>query len=353
MKTFFLAAAPVVSVIVLCVFAFLFSACYALKQGSYMMGYLSKAVPLEKLTSGGDADEKTALFINRVNDIRFFAMNDLGLKDTKNYTKYVDIDRDYLAAVVSACEKDRFETYLWWFPVVGKMPYKGFFNLKDARKEAEKLQNKDKDVWVRGVDAFSTLGYFNDPLYSYMRDYSEYRLAELLIHELFHATVFIKNNVQFNEETAEFTGRTGARMYIEKKYGKNAPQLAEIEESQKDYDVFVLFIQKLKLDLEEVYKKDISLNEKLEQKEAVIKAAQKKFEEEYDATFKTKNYVNFSKIQINNAYLQLYSLYNDGADYLEKLYNSSGKDLRFFIEAAKKIKGKSSPQKQLEYFLSR
>jgi predicted aminopeptidase len=117
----------------------LFPACYTIKQGATLFSLLARAQPLEKLNL---TDEKTAQFVQYVRDIRVFAVTELGLKDTKNYTGYVTIDRDYLAAVVSACDPDSFNTYEWRFPVVGRMPYKGFFDTEDARAEAAKLKKK-------------------------------------------------------------------------------------------------------------------------------------------------------------------------------------------------------------------
>ncbi|MDR3341903.1 MAG: aminopeptidase, partial [Treponema sp.] len=198
-----------------------FSGCYTLKQGVTMLGYLNRAVPLESLltaspeepvdASGEEGSSDAALdkrrFVEQVLDIRRFAITALGLRESANYTRYVALDRDYLAAVVSAAAQDSFSRYEWWFPVVGKVPYKGFFDPKDARKEAEKLKKKDLDVWIRGVDAFSTLGWFSDPLYSYMRHYPVHQLADLIIHEQLHATVYLKGQSQFDEELAEFVGR--------------------------------------------------------------------------------------------------------------------------------------------------
>ena len=148
----------------------LFSGCYILAQGSALFTYLGRAVPLETLaeTTG---EEENRRFVARIGDIRRFAMEELGLRETKNYTQYVEIDRDYLAVVVSATAQDSFARHEWWFPVVGKMPYKGFFNPEDARKERAKLEKRGLDVHVRGTTAFSTLGWFRDPLYSYMKEY--------------------------------------------------------------------------------------------------------------------------------------------------------------------------------------
>jgi predicted aminopeptidase len=254
----------------------LLSGCYTLKQGSAMLGYLGRAVPLEDLLEDTGTEEagKNRLFAEQVADIRRFAMETLGLKESKNYTRYVELDRDYLAAVVSASAKDSFTTYEWWFPVVGKVPYKGFFNPDDARKEAKKLQKKDLDVWIRGVDAFSTLGWFKDPLYSYMKEYPLQDLADLIIHELLHATVYLKNYSQFNEQLAEFVGTEGARLYMEKAapgaYSSNNTNEADIK---ADRAAYIAFLQGLISELNAVYQSDIAREKKLERKAEIIAAA--------------------------------------------------------------------------------
>ncbi|MDR2662726.1 MAG: aminopeptidase [Treponema sp.] len=319
---------------ILLVGAALFSGCYTLSQGAAMLSYLNRAVPLESLEGEGSQ----ALFVAQVRDIRRFAMEELGLKESKNYTRYVEIERDYLAAVVSACAKDSFTRHEWWFPVVGRVPYKGFFDPRDARKEREKLEKQDLDVWVRGVDAFSTLGWFRDPLYSYMRDYPPHRLANLLIHELLHATVFLKGQVQFNEELAAFVGDEGARLYIAKTYGEDSEEYRMIGASDKDSGVFLAFIRELIAELETVFASEADREEKLRQKAEIIREAQARFDAGYDAMFQSDNYRGFSKLPVNNAYLELYRLYYEEDSFFKDLYDRSGKDLPRFIAAAKTLK---------------
>jgi predicted aminopeptidase len=298
----------------------LLSGCYTLKQGAAMLGYLGRAVPLEEL-SGQAEDERR--FAERVADIRRFAMEELGLKESKNYTRYVAIDRDYLAAVVSACAPDSFTRHEWRFPVVGTVPYKGFFDPEDARKEAAKLRADGLDVWVRGVDAFSTLGWFKDPLYSYMKDYSTHALADLIIHELLHATVFIKGQVQFNEQLAEFVGSTGARLYIESRFGPDSPEYRKIGAGAADRAAFREFTGALIAELETLYAGNLSREEKLSEKERIIKAAQERFVSEYDDLFSSENYRNFAELPVNNAYLDLYRLYYESGDtFFANLYAS-------------------------------
>jgi predicted aminopeptidase len=337
----------------------LLSGCYTLKQGSTMLGYLGRAVPLEDLLEEGGTEEavKNRLFAEQVADIRRFAMDELGLKESKNYTRYVELDRNYLAAVVSASAKDSFTTHEWWFPVVGKVPYKGFFNPDDARKEAEKLRKKDLDVWIRGVDAFSTLGWFKDPLYSYMREYPLQDLADLIIHELLHATVYLKSYSRFNEQLAEFVGTEGARLYMEKAAPVTNTNTANTNGANEadvkaDRAAYIAFIQGLIAELDTVYQSDIPREEKLGRKAEIITAAQASFEENYESMFKTENYRGFSKLQINNAYLELYSLYYEEDTYFKDLYERNGRDLPGFIAAAKKLRGKGDPKAEFEKLLA-
>jgi predicted aminopeptidase len=331
------------SAFILALVFFLCSGCYTLKQGTTMLGYLGKAVPLEEL-SAEDAPAADRAFAERVADIRRFAIEELGLKESKNYTRYVAIDRDYLAAVVSACAADSFTRRQWRFPVVGDVPYKGFFNPDDAKKEAAKLEAEGLDVWVRGVDAFSTLGWFRDPLYSYMKDYSDYELANLIIHELLHATVFIKGQAEFNERLAEFVGGAGARLYIENKYGAGSTEYAAIGEREERGKAFTSSIRDLRTRLEAVYNDaGLGREEKLSRKEVLIAAAK-------------KDIPSIAELPVNNAYIDLFTLYYDADNFLPGLYaglNGEGAaKLRSFVTAAESLNknkaARKDPKTELE-----
>jgi predicted aminopeptidase len=311
-----------------------------------LLGYLGKAVPVESLLNSSSLED--AEFALRVQEIRRFALEELGLRETSNYTKYVDIDRDYLAAVVSASAGDSFARHEWWFPIVGSVPYKGFFNPADARKERTKLEKKGLDVWVRGVEALSTLGWFSDPLYSYMKNYPPHRLADLIIHESTHATIYLKSHAQFNEELAEFVGSEGARLYIERTFGIDSDEYRAIAQSEGDSAAFLGVIRELIAELEPVYESDIPREEKLQKKAAIIQAARTRFDDTYDTLFQHDNYRNFSDLPINNAYLELYRLYYENDNYFQDLYDRSGRDLPKFIAAVKTLKSRGDPKAQLE-----
>jgi len=319
-----------------------------------MLGYLNRAIPLEDLliedpgsAQAPAAFEENQRFALAVMDIRRFAMEELGLNATRNYTTYVELDRDYLAAVVSASARDSFSRHEWWFPIVGRLPYKGFFNVEDARRERDKLERRDLDVWIRGVSAFSTLGWFSDPLYSFMKNYTLYNLADLIIHESVHATVFLRNHVQFNEELASFIGTEGARLYLES-IGYEAPELTE-QDSRTDQATYLGFIRELIAELDTVYTNPIfSREQKLEYKEIIIADLKIRFEENYESMFITDNYRGFVDMPINNAYLELFRLYYEGNTWFKDLYEKSGSNMRAYIEAAKTLRGREDPKLEFE-----
>ncbi|MDR3201401.1 MAG: aminopeptidase [Spirochaetales bacterium] len=349
LQNFFPVFPTLTAAVILAAGLILFSGCYVLRQGTTMLGYLSGAVPLEDIAERETSSEEDRRFVERIQDIRRFASGELGLAVNSNYTKYVELERDYLAAVVSASAKDSFTRHEWWFPVTGSVPYKGFFNEEDAREEALCLKEKDMDVWVRRVDAFSTLGWFSDPLYSYMKKYSVWRLANLIIHEQLHATVYIKGNSQFNEQLAEFVGTEGSRLYMEKTFGLDSPEYAAMMNQEADSAAYTGFIRGLVVELETLYVGTESREEKLRKKEEIIAAAQKRFEENYAGTFRGENYRGFTRLPVNNAYLELFRLYHAKDDYLKDIYMRSGGDLKKFIDAAKNLNDDDSDFKaQLE-----
>ena len=342
------------AIIIIVILSALFSGCYTMKQGAAWLGYLGRAIPLEELATKEEATEEDIRFVRRVEDIRRFAIEELGLKESKNYTRYVALDRSFLAAVVSACADDSFTRHEWWFPVVGRLPYKGFFNVEDARRERLRLEKRGLDVWIRGVDAFSTLGWFRDPLFSYMKEYSDRDLADLIIHELVHATVWLRNHSQFNEQLAQFIGNEGARLYMEKLrdiYGYELPDF-EIQTADilADRAAYITFLQDLIAELDEMYKSDISREEKLKRKDEIIEAAKTRFYENFDTLFRTDTFSFFIELPVNNAYLDLFRLYHEEDRYFRDLYERSGSDLRHFIAASKTLnpRMRGNPRVELE-----
>ncbi|MCC6928845.1 MAG: aminopeptidase [Gemmatimonadaceae bacterium] len=147
-------------------------------------------------------------------DARAFAQRSLALAGGESFTTYSALERDTLVLVLSAARRDTLAPYTWWFPVVGRFPYKGFFDFAEAERTAESMRRRGFDTWLRPASAFSTLGWFNDPLLSTTLRLDTLDLANTVIHELTHNTLFVKGKVTFNESFASFVGARGAMEFF-------------------------------------------------------------------------------------------------------------------------------------------
>ncbi len=305
---------------------------YLAKQGEYLWKLSSGTQPVQALLKSTATPADTRDFLLRVSEIKSFAVGTVGLKNNGNYTRYKDLARDHLVDVVSACDAVSFTSYLWSYPFLGKLPYKGFYERPDAEAEAARLKKDGYDVIIRPVDAFSTLGFTKDPLYSFMKKYSLFAIASLIIHEQTHATLFVSGQPQFNEELATFVGDEGAFEWLIAKFGADSDEyrtaVAEDEKSQ----LFISRVQGLSRDLGALYNGQGTREEKLAGKAEIIAEFKSRFSGEYKG---------LEKVQLNNAYVDLYRLYSDDIPLLRAYWAlRCGSDLSRFIKAAKYLAGR-------------
>jgi predicted aminopeptidase len=322
------------------------SSCYLLKQGGYIVKYDRDAVNIDKILDDPSLPSEEREFLLLVKEIKLYASERIGLRQDENYTRYVDMPRDYLADVVSACKRDAFQPYMWRYPVFGSFPYKGFFEREDALAEARKLKEMGYDVLVRKVDAFSTLGFFNDPVYSFMTDYSIFNIASLIIHEQTHTTFYIKDQIQFDEEMATFVGNEGALNFIRHKYGEASNVYRDTMAVLEDFKTFKEVILEIYDQLRIIYESGRSREEKLRAKEEIFDRSQRRFDEQYQQRFKTEKFLTFRDAKLNNAYIMLYVLYTQDLQIFYDLYEHFGYDLKKTVTALKALDGIKSDAKQ-------
>jgi len=325
---------------------------YLVKQGGWLYHYSRGTRNIDSLLESPSTPEDTRDFLLRVKDIRRFAVERVGLRDNGNYTRYRSIDRDHLVDVVQACDAVSFTPYQWSYPLLGKLPYKGFYERADADAEASRLRKAGFDVIVRKVDAFSTLGFLHDPLYSFMKTYPPFELASTIIHEQTHATLFVRGQPDFNEELATFVGETGAFQWLEETYGTGSKEYRDAVDGKADFDLFMTELKGLSAELKKVYDGPLSREEKLADKARIIAAFKAAFRQG-SGRFRTPEYRAARDLPLNNAFLSLYDLYTNDIPLLRSYEQKMcGGSLKSFMQAAERLSKKGDIKEQMRAALA-
>ena len=195
-------------------FALTPTGCYLSRAGWEEAKILGRRRPIAAIVRDSAVDTATRAKLRLVLEARDYARYTLRLDVAESFTTFSPLDRDTLVLLVSAAHRDRLEPYTWWFPIVGRVPYKGFFDFKAARDLAARLRADDYDVYLRPASAFSTLGWFNDPLLSTTLDSDSLDLVNTIIHEVTHNSYYGSGEAVFNESFANFVGARGAEAFF-------------------------------------------------------------------------------------------------------------------------------------------
>jgi predicted aminopeptidase len=306
------------------------SGCYLTEQGLHFLSLNTKAESIELLLGRDDLPEDVGRTLTLVQEVKRYSVDRLGLEDNRNYTRYLDMgEKTHLVDVVSACEATRFEPYLWSYPVVGKMPYKGFYEREDAEREAGKLRARGYDTVIWKVDAFSTLGFFSDPVYSFMRDYSAYELASVIIHEQTHATLFLRNQTRFNEELATFVGDEGAIGFIRERYAGEPEKVEEAYAYRRSLERHLSAIRELHGRLDALYGRGGDKGTLLKIKGEILDRFKEEYRERNGRAFETGG------TELNNAYIMTVITYTGDLSLFHELNARFDGDLARTVEFLK------------------
>lgn len=193
---------------------------YVAKAGLAQLRILSSRVPLTEVMTDPSTDPTTVAKLRLVWDARQFAIDSFGFQNAgESYTSLSRLESDTLALVLSAAYQDRLAFRTWWFPIVGRVPYRAYFSQKSAERARDELQAEGFDTYLRPTAAFSTLGWFADPLYSSLLRFDEVDLVETVLHELAHNHLYIPGGGRFNESFANFAGHVAAIEFFCKRAG--------------------------------------------------------------------------------------------------------------------------------------
>ncbi|MDX1630020.1 MAG: aminopeptidase [Fulvivirga sp.] len=293
---------------------------YGVGQATGQLKIIWHAQAIEDYVKSPDITDSVKAKIDFVKEVRRFAVDSLGLNDSDNYTTIYDQQGQPVLWVVTGCKPFAFEAKEWKFPVLGSVPYKGFFSLEKAKKEMTLVEQKGYDAGIRTVGGWSTLGWFKDPILSNMLHRSHGDLANLIIHELVHATIFVRDSVEFNENLAAFIGDKGADLFMRNKYGRDSEIYRTYRKERLDEKKYIRHILNGVDTLEALYQSigDHELSEKIRLKEALI--------EEIMQSADTLLLSNSDQLGIakgfvpNNTYFMSFMRYRAKQELLEKIF---------------------------------
>jgi predicted aminopeptidase len=301
--------------------------CYLSRGAWEEAKILSRRQPISELVrdprTPNDAREKLRVVLAARN----YARDSLRLRTKDSFTTYSRLDHDTLVLVVSAAYRDTLKPYTWWFPIVGRVPYKGYFDFTAARRAAKDLEADGFDVYVRPSDAFSTLGFFNDPLLNTTLKGDSLGLANTVIHELTHNTYYASGQAPFNESFAMFVGARGAAAFFRSR-GQEAAA-AKLDAQWEDDKLLARFWSRVIASLDSAYAAHPSDKAaRIAARDTVYARARVALVGEIAPQLKTINPRYAERVPLDNASLLARRVYASDLDVFDQIYEKEGRNLK-------------------------
>ncbi|MDB5763578.1 MAG: aminopeptidase [Herminiimonas sp.] len=316
-------------------------------QGQYSL--LSEAKPIDDWLADPGVGNKLKDKLAKVKEIRKFAARELGLPDNDSYKTYTDLKRPFVLWNVVATPELSMKPTQWCFPIAGCVNYRGYYSKGEAQVFAAELRHEGYDVQVDGVPAYSTLGWFNDPVLSTFIQYPDGELARLVFHELAHQVVYAKDDSQFNESFAVAVEEVGVERWM-MKYGDEQmrQKYAEYEGRKQD---FLALLLKYRKQLETNYARQASNAEKRTQKAEIFQALKDEYQHLKLSWGGYAGYDRWFAEPLSNAHLSAVATYHDFVPGFRALLTKE-KSFGKFYEAVRTLSvlDKNARHRQLAQF---
>jgi len=309
--------------------------CYVAKSAWFQGELLLSREPTDRLLRQGVFTDDQAEKIAIIADAKEFG-GAIGLLATENYDT-IAWDWGRTMWNVSASDPLRFSNTTWWFPIVGTVPYLGYFRSQDAQRQAGILRGRGLDVYVRTVGAYSTLGWFKDPILPGMLQWSDDQLVETVLHEMAHATLWVAGSVDFNESFATFVGEKAMQLWLLDRHGPDSEMTQSVNTRRQDSLRWRRLLSTLYGDLDNIYSSPTLTDaEKLELKQQLISSLPERVV--------AANFINSapyleaaSQGTWNNARLAQFRTYNSNKTEFDSLFLLNDSDVSQFIEHVREI----------------
>ena len=316
-------------------------------KGQYQI--LANEKRIDKLIADSQTPADLRQKLELIQKLRAFAKDSLKLPADNNYLKYADVHRPYVVWNVQAAPKFSLQPRTWWYPLVGSLEYRGYFSESGARRYAARIAKKGDDVYVDGVEAYSTLGWFKDPVLNTFINQSEPDLAEVIFHELGHKRVFCRGDTDFNEAYATTVGQEGASRWLRAKGDTNLLEKYTVSISRDDQ--FVHLILSTRQQLENTYGDTLDKDGKVkaakapplppaqlqDQKQRVFADLRVKYQALKASWGGYAGYDDWFSHELNNAQLNTIANYYDYLPSFKRLLELSGGDLEKFYQQVERL----------------
>lgn len=274
--------------------------------------------------------------------VREFARDRLGLNVGEAYTTVTQVEQGAVVWVVMAVPQDSLTPYSWWFPIVGSVPYRGYFSHEAAEQEASNMEGAGYDTYIRPAIAFSSLGFFNDPLLSDLLKLNRVELAGVIIHELFHRTYFLPSDVMFDESAATYIGKRGAIDYFKATEGPNSRDTDAARGMLESDSKFAHFLDAQRARLNTLYTANLPQDELLKRRKVLFAEISSDYARQKRLLSGLDRF-DLDKTPINNAVLIDYLIYFHDFDNFAALERMHHGDLRATIHSIIEL-AKNNPE---------
>ena len=312
---------------------------------------IKKQRPLAELIENENTSAELKNKLQKILEILDFADQQLHLPVGGNFSHYVELGRPFVVWNVFAAGELSFDSKSWCYPVVGCASYRGYFQQYKANAYAGTLREDGGDIYVGGVSAYSTLGWLDDPVLSTFVWRNDKQLPALIFHELAHRILYVRDDTEFNESFASTVEQIALEKWLS---NKNNPQAFEVYLKYKqNHDDFVVFVLSWKSRLDNMYRSDLSDNEKRAHKEKLYSAMVEDYEVFKDKHNNYKAYDNWMGDTLNNAKLNTLSTYQARVPAFLALYKHHNDDFKKFVAACIRLsqQKKTIRDQQLDGFM--
>lgn len=291
--------------------------------------------PIDEVLANPNVEDSVKDKLQTVLKIRDFATSDMQLPDNDSYRTYVDLKRPYAVWNVFAAPEFSMEMKEWCFLFVGCVRYRGYFDEADAEAYADELRQEGLDVYVTGIAAYSTIGWFDDPMMNTIIQRDEIRLAGLIFHELSHQVVFIKGDTAFNEGFSVAVELEGVKRWLEK---NGTPELLiKYRERKQRHKQFVNLVTDTRNKLEALYKNSLAAEEMRQQKVSIIEQMQAEYKQLKSSWNDFAGYDRWFSQPINNAQISAVTTYRDYVPAFQALLAQKNHDMPAFYKAVEEL----------------